>query len=74
MDLGMDQWLQGFINCTVTARKDICQKEMDALAELCGFKESLDSKADKQRFIEANHATFMLPKRFEFRSVFVANV
>ncbi|KAL3982045.1 RhoGAP domain family protein [Acanthocheilonema viteae] len=67
MDLGMDQWLQGFINCTVTARKDMCQKEMDALAELCGFKESLDSKADKQRFIEANHATFMLPKRFEFR-------
>ncbi|KAM3726427.1 SLIT-ROBO Rho GTPase-activating protein [Dirofilaria immitis] len=67
MDLGMDQWLQGFINCTVSARKDICQKEMDALAELCGFKESLDSKADKQRFIEANHATFMLPKRFEFR-------
>uniref|UniRef100_A0A0R3RN52 F-BAR domain-containing protein n=1 Tax=Elaeophora elaphi TaxID=1147741 RepID=A0A0R3RN52_9BILA len=67
MDLGMDQWLQGFINCTVAARKDICQKEMDALAELCGFKESLDSKADKQRFIEANHATFMLPKRFEFR-------
>uniref|UniRef100_A0A1I7VIS1 F-BAR domain-containing protein n=1 Tax=Loa loa TaxID=7209 RepID=A0A1I7VIS1_LOALO len=67
MDLGMDQWLQGFISCTITARKDICQKEMDALAELCGFKESLDSKADKQRFIEANHATFMLPKRFEFR-------
>ncbi|VDK62055.1 unnamed protein product [Onchocerca ochengi] len=49
MDLGMDQWLQGFINCTVSARKDICQKEMDALAELCGFKESLDLKADKQR-------------------------
>ncbi|CAG9534214.1 unnamed protein product [Cercopithifilaria johnstoni] len=68
MDLGMDRWLQGFINCTVTARKDICQKEMDALAELCGFKESLDSKTDKQRFIEANHATFMLPKRFEFRA------
>ncbi|VIO86567.1 Uncharacterized protein BM_BM3323 [Brugia malayi] len=67
MDLGMDQWLQGFINCAVTARKDMCQKEMDALAELCGFKESLDSKTDKQRFIEANHATFMLPKRFEFR-------
>uniref|UniRef100_A0A915PVT2 Rho-GAP domain-containing protein n=1 Tax=Setaria digitata TaxID=48799 RepID=A0A915PVT2_9BILA len=67
MDLGMDQWLRGLINCTVSTRKDICQKEMDALAELCGFKESLDSKADKQRFIEANHATFMLPKRFEFR-------
>ncbi|VDP13373.1 unnamed protein product [Onchocerca flexuosa] len=49
MDLGMDQWLKGFINCTVSARKDICQKEMDALAELCGFKESLDLKADKQR-------------------------
>uniref|UniRef100_A0A1I8ESZ7 Rho-GAP domain-containing protein n=1 Tax=Wuchereria bancrofti TaxID=6293 RepID=A0A1I8ESZ7_WUCBA len=25
MDLGMDQWLQGFINCAVTARKDMGQ-------------------------------------------------
>ncbi|VDN02984.1 unnamed protein product [Thelazia callipaeda] len=67
MDLGMDQWLRGLITSTVSARKDICQKEMDMLAELCGLKESLDLKADKQRFIEANNATFMLPKRFEFR-------
>uniref|UniRef100_A0A183DN45 Rho-GAP domain-containing protein n=1 Tax=Gongylonema pulchrum TaxID=637853 RepID=A0A183DN45_9BILA len=67
MDLGMDQWLRGLVNSTVTVRKDMCQKEMDALAELCEFKDSLDSKADKQRFIESNHTTFMLPKRFEFR-------
>ncbi|KHN86567.1 SLIT-ROBO Rho GTPase-activating protein 1 [Toxocara canis] len=67
MDLGMEQWLRGLISCTVTARKAICQKEMDALADLCGFKQSLDAKADKQRFFEANHAMFMLPKRFEFR-------
>lgn len=67
MDLGMEQWLRGLISCTVSARKTICQREMDALADLCSFKQSLDAKADKQRFFEANHATFMLPKRFEFR-------
>lgn len=63
----MEQWLRGLISCTVSARKTICQREMDALADLCSFKQSLDAKADKQRFFEANHATFMLPKRFEFR-------
>lgn len=67
MDLGMEQWQRGLISCTLSARKSICQKEMDALAELCEFKQALDARADKQKFFEANHATFMLPRRFEFR-------
>ncbi|VDK51250.1 unnamed protein product [Anisakis simplex] len=67
MDLGMEEWLRSLITCTVSSRKTICQKEMDHLADLYSFKQSLDAKADKQRFFEANHATFMLPKRFEFR-------
>lgn len=67
MDLGVQHWLCDLVTTIVTARKTICQIEMDSLAELSGFKESLDAKVDKQRFFEANHATFMLPKRFEFR-------
>lgn len=26
---------------------------------------NLDSRADKQRFLEANHAAFMIPKKFD---------
>ncbi|VDD90971.1 unnamed protein product [Enterobius vermicularis] len=66
-DLGMQQWERALISCAISARKSICQREMDSLAELCDFKDSLDTKADKQRFFEANYTTFMLPRRFEFR-------
>lgn len=65
----MQHWLSDLITTVVSARKALCQNEMDALAELSGFKDSLDAKVDKQRFFEANHATFMLPRRFEFRFV-----
>ncbi|VDN53023.1 unnamed protein product [Dracunculus medinensis] len=67
MDLGVEHWLKRLVSCTVSSRKAICQKEMDSLAKLCDFKHSLDAKADKQRFFEANHAVFMLPKPFDFR-------
>ncbi|PIO52919.1 hypothetical protein TELCIR_25767, partial [Teladorsagia circumcincta] len=40
---------------------------MDSLAELGTLRSAIDAKADKQRFFEAHHATFMLPKQFEFR-------
>ena len=69
MDIGLQHWLSDLISTVVGARKAICQNEMDALAELSSFKDSLDAKVDKQKFLEANHATFMLPRRFEFRCV-----
>ncbi|MFH4981160.1 hypothetical protein AB6A40_007869 [Gnathostoma spinigerum] len=69
MDLGFEHWMCKLVSNVVSARKAICQTEMDALAELCAFKQGIDAKADKQRFFEANYATFMLPKRFEFRSL-----
>lgn len=28
---------------------------------------ALDSRADKQRFLESHHAAFMIPKKFEFQ-------
>uniref|UniRef100_A0A0N5AD48 Rho-GAP domain-containing protein n=1 Tax=Syphacia muris TaxID=451379 RepID=A0A0N5AD48_9BILA len=65
-DLGMEQWEKALISCAISARKAICQREMDSLAELCEFNDSLDAKADKQKFFEANYTTFMLPRPFEF--------
>ncbi|KAL3111610.1 hypothetical protein niasHT_016587 [Heterodera trifolii] len=66
-DLGMDWWLSLLLQNMITARKSACQVEMNALANLGTFKESLQSAADKQRFFESNHQAFMLPKRFDFR-------
>lgn len=30
---------------------------------------SLDSRLDKQRFLESNHTAFMIPKKFEFQGL-----
>uniref|UniRef100_A0A183FGN8 Rho-GAP domain-containing protein n=1 Tax=Heligmosomoides polygyrus TaxID=6339 RepID=A0A183FGN8_HELPZ len=67
MDLGMDYWTRALLGQVVEVRKRLTQREMDSLAELGTLRSAVDSKADKQRFFEAHHATFMLPKQFEFR-------
>ncbi|KAK5983475.1 Rho-GAP domain-containing protein [Trichostrongylus colubriformis] len=67
MDLGMDYWTRALLGQVIEVRKRLTQREMDTLAELGTLRSAIDSKADKQRFFEAHHATFMLPKQFEFR-------
>ena len=67
MDLSMDYWINLILTNVIAARKVVCQHEMNSLAVLSGFKESVQMRADKQRFFESNSATFMLPKRFEFK-------
>nr|CDJ91668.1 Fps Fes Fer CIP4 homology and RhoGAP domain containing protein [Haemonchus contortus] len=67
MDLGMDYWTRALLGQVVEVRKRLTQREMDSLAELGTLRSAVDAKADKQRFFEAHHATFMLPKQFEFR-------
>ncbi|KHJ86081.1 hypothetical protein OESDEN_14180, partial [Oesophagostomum dentatum] len=66
-DLGMDYWTRALLGQVVEVRKRLAQREMDGLAELGTLRSAIDAKADKQRFFEAHHATFMLPKQFEFR-------
>lgn len=70
MDLSMDYWINLILTNVIAARKAVCQKEMNSLAMLSGYKESVQVRADKQRFFEANSSTFMLPKRFEFKYIF----
>ncbi|UMM28705.1 hypothetical protein L5515_011426 [Caenorhabditis briggsae] len=67
MDLGMDFWLRALLEKVIDERKKITQHEMDSLACLSTLRSSVDVKADKQKFFEANHQLFMLPKQFEFR-------
>ncbi|EGT37704.1 CBN-SRGP-1 protein [Caenorhabditis brenneri] len=67
MDLGMDFWLRALLEKVIEERKKITQHEMDSLASLSTLRSSVDVKADKQKFFEANHQLFMLPKQFEFR-------
>uniref|UniRef100_A0A1I7YFH6 Rho-GAP domain-containing protein n=1 Tax=Steinernema glaseri TaxID=37863 RepID=A0A1I7YFH6_9BILA len=67
MDLGLGHWMGQLVEGITSCRKYLCQKEMGSLASLSAFRESLDAKADKQKFIEANHSTFVLPRRFEFK-------
>ncbi|KAK0400253.1 hypothetical protein QR680_003423 [Steinernema hermaphroditum] len=67
MDLGLGHWMGQLVESLTSCRKYLCHQEMGALASLSAFRESLDAKADKQKFIESNHSTFVLPRRFEFK-------
>ncbi|KAK0164497.1 hypothetical protein PV328_003119 [Microctonus aethiopoides] len=64
----------GFHNCIARALLMHCsaeegrQRSLQTGAEqLAASVASLDSRADKQRFLESHHAAFMIPKKFEFQ-------
>ncbi|XP_054001787.1 SLIT-ROBO Rho GTPase-activating protein 1-like isoform X2 [Hylaeus anthracinus] len=64
----------GFHNCIARALLMHCsaeegrQRSLQSGAEqLTACVGALDSRADKQRFLESHHAAFMIPKKFEFQ-------
>lgn len=64
----------GFHNCIARALLMHCsaeegkQRSLQSGAEqLAACVGGLDSRADKQRFLESHHAAFMVPKKFEFQ-------
>ncbi|KAL0118022.1 hypothetical protein PUN28_009008 [Cardiocondyla obscurior] len=64
----------GFHNCISRALLMHCsaeegrQRSLQSGAEqLAACVGALDSRADKQRFLESHHAAFMIPKKFEFQ-------
>ncbi|XP_057338996.1 SLIT-ROBO Rho GTPase-activating protein 1-like isoform X4 [Microplitis mediator] len=64
----------GFHNCIARALLMHCsaeegrQRSLQTSAEqLTNTINALDSRADKQRFLESHHAAFMIPKKFEFQ-------
>ncbi|XP_076665482.1 SLIT-ROBO Rho GTPase-activating protein 1 isoform X3 [Andrena cerasifolii] len=64
----------GFHNCIARALLMHCsaeegrQRSLQSGAEqLATCVGALDSRADKQRFLESHHSAFMIPKKFEFQ-------
>ncbi|XP_029043579.1 SLIT-ROBO Rho GTPase-activating protein 1-like isoform X1 [Osmia bicornis bicornis] len=64
----------GFHNCIARALLMHCsaeegrQRSLQSGAEqLASCVGALDSRADKQRFLESHHSAFMIPKKFEFQ-------
>ncbi|XP_076645698.1 SLIT-ROBO Rho GTPase-activating protein 1 isoform X2 [Halictus rubicundus] len=64
----------GFHNCIARALLMHCsaeegrQRSLQSGAEqLSACVGALDSRADKQRFLESHHSAFMIPKKFEFQ-------
>ncbi len=69
MDFGFHQSLARAILMHVSGleqRKRHVQQDVDALNKALG---GMDSRLDKQKFIEANNTTFMIPKKFEYTPV-----
>ncbi|KAJ8674031.1 hypothetical protein QAD02_005293 [Eretmocerus hayati] len=64
----------GFHNCISRALMMHCSAEegrqrslQSGVDQLTSCINALDSRADKQRFLESHHAAFMIPKKFEFQ-------
>lgn len=68
MDVGTEQWLKMLVGTTVDARKTVIESEIKSLDATRDWVREMDNRTDKRKFLEANHSTFMLPRKFEFRS------
>ncbi|XP_044741515.1 SLIT-ROBO Rho GTPase-activating protein 1-like isoform X2 [Chrysoperla carnea] len=67
MDFGFHNCISRALLMHVSAeegRQKSVQNGMDALTSCIG---ALDSRLDKQRFLESNHQAFMIPKKIEFQ-------
>lgn len=66
-DLGLESWEKALVGRVIDGRKKLCEREMNAVADIEETRTSLDSKADKQSFFMSHPTVFMLPKQFEAR-------
>lgn len=69
MDFGFHQSLNRAVMMHSSALEQIRRSIQQDIDQLNRTLASLDSRLDKQRFIEANNATFMIPKKFEYTPV-----
>lgn len=51
----------------VTADQGRCRQVLNNSELLSHIIHSMDSRADKQKFLEQHHTAFMIPKRLEFQ-------
>lgn len=68
MDFGFHNCIARALLMHVSAEEGRQKSVQNGLDTLLTCINSLDSRLDKQRFLECNHSAFMIPKKFEFQS------
>lgn len=67
MDFGFHQCIKRSLFMHTTAEEGRIKSLQAGSDTLCSIINSMDSRHDKQRFLEFNHSSFMIPKKFEFQ-------
>ncbi|XP_018578863.1 SLIT-ROBO Rho GTPase-activating protein 1-like isoform X4 [Anoplophora glabripennis] len=67
MDFGFHNCISRALMMHVTAEEGRQKSVQNGLDTLSACIHSLDSRLDKQRFLEYNHSAFMIPKKLEFQ-------
>lgn len=67
MDLGFHSVISRALLLHVNADQGRCRTVLANSEILSNIIHSMDSRADKQKFLEQYHAAFMIPKRLEFQ-------
>ncbi|XP_055693317.1 SLIT-ROBO Rho GTPase-activating protein 1-like isoform X3 [Lutzomyia longipalpis] len=67
MDLGFHSVVSRALLMHVTADQGRCRSMLNNAENLSHIVHSMDSRADKQKFLEQHHSAFMIPKRLEFQ-------
>ncbi|XP_044764858.1 SLIT-ROBO Rho GTPase-activating protein 1-like isoform X3 [Coccinella septempunctata] len=67
MDFGFHNCISRALMMHVTAEEGRQKSVQHGLEQLTNCINSLDSRLDKQKFLEYNHSAFMIPKKLEFQ-------
>ncbi|XP_056646166.1 SLIT-ROBO Rho GTPase-activating protein 1-like isoform X2 [Diorhabda sublineata] len=67
MDFGFHNCISRALMMHISAEEGRHKSVQNDLDSLSACINSLDSRLDKQRFLEYNHAAFMIPKKLEFQ-------
>ncbi|XP_063708232.1 SLIT-ROBO Rho GTPase-activating protein 1-like isoform X2 [Culicoides brevitarsis] len=67
MDLGFHSVVSRALLLHVSADQGRCRAVLSNAETLSHIVHAMDSRADKQKFLEQHHGAFMIPKRLEFQ-------
>lgn len=67
MDLGFHSAVSRALLMHVTADQGRCRAVLNNSDSLSHTVQSMDSRADKQKFLEQHHGAFMIPKKLDFQ-------
>lgn len=67
MDFGFHNCISRALLMHVSAEEGRQKSVQNGMDTLSACINSLDSRLDKQRFLECNHSAFMIPRKLEFQ-------